>query len=57
MRLAPRMTYRRRQTPDASVPDWRSQTERLAAVRSIRFVRQSKNHQLKNLRPIQANRP
>ena len=38
------MTYRRRQTRDASLADWRSQTERLAAVRSIRLVRQSKAH-------------
>jgi hypothetical protein len=44
------MTYRRRQTSDASLADWRSQTERLAAVRSIRFVRESKLHHLNNLR-------
>src|ERR1043166_807564 len=46
---APRMTYRRRQTPDANLADWRLQTERLAAVRSVRLVRQSKSHKLKNL--------
>ena len=34
-----RMSYRRRQTPGASLADSLSKTERLAAVSSIRFVR------------------
>ena len=39
MRLTFRMSYRRRQTPDAGLADQLSKTERLAAVSSIRFVR------------------
>jgi hypothetical protein len=46
-RRTPRMTYRRRQTPDASLADWRSQTRRLAAVRSIRFLRPRPCHREK----------
>jgi hypothetical protein len=34
--LTPRMSYRRRETPDASIADPLSKTERLAAVSSIR---------------------
>jgi hypothetical protein len=44
-----RMSYRRRQTPDASFADKLSKTQRLAAVSSIRFVR-LRNHTL-NLDP------
>ena len=45
------MTYRRRQTPDANLADGRSQTERLAAVRSVWFVRQSNLHRFKTPDP------
>ena len=36
----PRMSYRRREIPGVSIAEWLSKTERLAAVSSIRLVRQ-----------------